>query len=408
MAFELANPIHYVGDRSEPWEAPAEISLLGTILNGAILESVTSGNIITKTIVMAAKTGIPGQVLNETVEVVIEANGASINPLTYKVYKDGQLIEMRTPINPYATDFDVTTYLAGQMGELGVSYVTGELFVAGALAFGATPPGWLTVIVGGTATVLLSKVVDIDRLNQVAGNTLDVEFKIFDADGNVLGGTWYKDGLVNLTTQVLSNAITDLISQHGFTTTEGEAFPLVAEGMKIQHFYDNALADEFTVYNGQMIKDIANIHGVTTAELFENDGAALWDDGGNSDFNLFFEVSGHPVVFARDTDILKVDVDGKSLTPRISFHPSEILAGLTEIIGTDANNLIIGTDSGIDYLTGGAGVDYVFGGAGGGIFSMQVHMQKSAVRQTLTFLLNRVGRNLSDANCSPLINRVLS
>ncbi|PCI57211.1 MAG: hypothetical protein COB36_02810 [Alphaproteobacteria bacterium] len=368
MAFELANPIHYVGNRSEPWEAPAEISLLGTILNGAILESVTSGNIITKTIVMAAKIGLPGQVLNETVEVVIEANGASINPLTYKVYKDGQLIETRTPINPYATDFDATTYLAGQMGELSLSYITGELFVAGALAFGATPPGWLTIIVAGTATVLLSKVVDIDHLNQVAGNTLDVEFKILDADGNVLGGTWYKDGLVNLTTQVLSNAITDLISQHGFTTTEGEAFPLAAEGMKIQHFYDNALVDEFTVYDGQMIKDIANIHGVTTAELFENDGAALWDDGENSNFNLFFEVSGHPVVFARDTDFLLVDLDNDPLLGgRVAFHPSEILTGLTEIIGTDANNLIIGTDSGIDYLTGGAGVDYVFGGAGGDI-----------------------------------------
>ena len=75
MTFENQNPAYYIGDRTKPWDAPNELALLGTLVNELVQLATTSGGFVSQTLNLVAKIGVPGQVLGETIEVIIQTDG---------------------------------------------------------------------------------------------------------------------------------------------------------------------------------------------------------------------------------------------------------------------------------------------------------------------------------------------
>ena len=74
-AFANQNPAYYIGDRSASWGIPSELTALSELINEMVLQSLSSGSVVTETIRLIAKVGVPGQVLAEVVETTIVADG---------------------------------------------------------------------------------------------------------------------------------------------------------------------------------------------------------------------------------------------------------------------------------------------------------------------------------------------
>ena len=340
--FADQNPAYFLGDRTATWGVPSEITALSTLINEMVDQSLASGDIVTHTVRLSAKIGVPGQVLAEVVETTIVADGNTVT------YQDG------------------AGFVLEQVTDFGIGAVTAALFTAGAVALGVTPAGWLTAAVVGTGSVLLSNVIDIDQAIEVVAGTVDVEFKIKDSSGQVLGGVWYRDGIGNINSISLSNAIADMLAKSGQLSDTGEAFPLVEQGMTIEFLYQNAVEDVFKVFDGKVIEDLAGVFGLDVNTFLENtdDSKAFWNSGVSElNFNLYSSDGQNSWVFARNSDRLVVNTDDLSITPPRSFHPSEILTNISLLIEDTGQNLIVGTDSD-DVISAGLGADVVYGGAG--------------------------------------------
>ncbi|MEE3322313.1 MAG: hypothetical protein VX196_00085, partial [Pseudomonadota bacterium] len=79
--FADQNPAYFLGDRTATWGVPSEITALSTLINEMVDQSLASGDIVTHTVRLSAKIGVPGQVLAEVVETTIVADG---NTVTYQ------------------------------------------------------------------------------------------------------------------------------------------------------------------------------------------------------------------------------------------------------------------------------------------------------------------------------------
>ena len=204
---------YYLGDRSQPWQVPSSIAGLTAELDALIQASTTSGTVVVKTLNLTAKVGIPGQILAETVEIIVEADG---NTISFK---------------------DNAGFVLEQVTEATGSAAAPFLFTVGSAILGFTPPGWMAVTVAVVGSVLYSVLLEdtVEQIIELTANTVDSDFKLVSASGEVLGGVWYRDGLLGAETIQLTKAISDLLAKNS------EGFPLAQEGMNVprQHKLDS-------------------------------------------------------------------------------------------------------------------------------------------------------------------------
>ncbi len=337
--FALQNPVYYVGTRPDPLSTPAFISGMTSIIQDIISESANGP--ISKTLKFTGQIGIPGQIVAETVEVLIQSDGNTI-----QIGDD--------------------TFIIEQITETVIPMMIGTTVALGLAAFSLSPTTMLAIGVAGAASYLYSKFLesDVEQYIEELANTVDVKLEILSAQGTAVAGVWYRDGLLDNQTIVIANAIYDLLDHSGVFD-----FPDVNVGMSIKFINGTEGVDTFTIYDGRTIEHIAEHFETTPEEAFDEGDSTqpllAWQkpSGETLDFNLYYENTDGSWIFARPSDKLGVMLDGE-FAPKTYFSLPDIFTGEVFQIGNANSNLMIGTSGDDLEINGQGGNDYLFGGDG--------------------------------------------
>ncbi|XWN29346.1 MAG: type I secretion C-terminal target domain-containing protein [Devosia sp.] len=250
-----------------------------------------------------------------------------------------------------------------QNGEIEID---GVLYGEGAknfILFTALTVGGITgipaIAIGASWDMALNATTNPDNdIYEFFGGTVEHNFVLKSSGGAVLGSALYENNLLGSTSKpVVANAILEMLEY----TTGG--FPSKSPGMKIELYEEETLIETFTLYDGTFVEDIANYLGTDANGFFAGGPTAygVWKDGTFEDYPLYVEVGGNPLVAATSADKLFVDIDNSISTPRVGFHPSEILTGSSTLTGDSGDNLLLGIATGSNTLSGGDGNDILVG-----------------------------------------------
>lgn len=230
------------------------------------------------------------------------------------------------------------------------SFATNAISFAIVEALGLVGAPAIAISIGVSLTYSVVQNYGPEIYNEISG-TVPLELKLLDTQGQNIGGVMYSEGLGGETKPLIAYAIYDMLSHRE------AASAATTSGMKIHIYEGNRLLTQYQILSGAIIHELSKYFSRSTSDLFGNDvGDPLyWTDGQYDGYQIFFEDSDNPLIFATPKDKLSITLD--ILRPSHKFFINDMFFGKEILNGNSRNNLILGADGERNVLSGGAGND---------------------------------------------------